>query len=324
MTHTPTSRPPEGPEEPHDQSATGLPAQSPAPTDPSNTISADARQPRRPSRRGFAQAARFLLFSQDLGGTETDAAKAARWIVPLGLVLGLIWTAVFRLTWRVYGETANMALVPAFAVVLLECILTGRLLVMGATRTAEQITRNGDANVDAGPLMPLSAIGALVLCMTVLAHWIFLVSLRDLTTWWPSDADPRHYFNFLYPRIIFRPLILAPIWGRWGILLATTVGRPTPHADAATTVIGRVMGPRRLLLQTLLPVILTTIYFSREQNRFIGLVMSLLVFAATFLASVAFARRCGGQTRHTIFAAGLVAQLAFLAIYRAFWPLIYQ
>ena len=34
-------------------------------------------------------------------------------------------------------------------------------------------------------------------------------------------------------------------------------------------------------------------------------------------------RRGGGQTKQSLFAAGQVAQLAFLAIYRAFWPLIH-
>ncbi len=274
--------------------------------------------------RGLAHAFRFLTRARLIACDNNDADWSAtlRWIVPTGLLIGLAWTAVFRITWRIYGETANMVLIPALAIILLECILTGRLLLLGATGTVERMAGIDDKN--AGANAPLSTIGVLTLCTVVLTQWVLLVSLRDITTWWPSAPDWRHHFNFLYPRIIFRPLILAPLWGRWGILLATTIGRPSSYADTATAGISRAIGPRRMLIHTLLPIIVTTVFFSREQNRFIGGVMSMLVFAVTFFASFAVARRCGGQSRHTIFAAGLVAQLGFLAIYRAFWPLIYQ
>jgi len=274
---------------------------------------------------GLAAAIRFLLpVGRGPSGVDAEAiGRAAVWIVPIGLAIGLLWVGAFRMTWRLYGETANMRVVPALTVVLMECLLTGPFLVLGLARTLHLLT--GDRPLKAGPdpMAALSPAGTLFLILTVFSLWVLIVSIRDRAGWWPSESDPRHYFNFLYPRPIFRPLLLAPIWGRWGILLAVTIGRTAHHADQATIALVQAMSPGRLLRQALLPMILTSVYFSREHNRLLGVIMAMMVFGIAFLISVIMARRGGGQTRQSVFASGMIAQLAFLAIYRAFWPLIH-
>jgi hypothetical protein len=157
----------------------------------------------------------------------------------------------------------------------------------------------------------------------VLALWALVTSIPFEPPWWPSPSDWRHYFNFLYPRPIYRPLVLAPIWGHWGILLAATIGRTASHADAPTVHFCQAMRPGRLLVHTILPTALTAIYASREENRLIGVVISLLVLGVAYAAAVIFARKGDGQTRQSLLAVGMVALLAFLAIYRAFWPFIH-
>jgi len=279
--------------------------------------------------RGLAAAVRFLL---PVGGPRVGAdgetggaavVAAVRWIVPLGLLIGLGWVGMFRLTWRLFGETANIRVMPALAITLLECLLTGPYLAMGLARTVHLLTGQQPRQAPQDPLTPLSPVGTLTLALTVLCQWVLVVSIPDVQTWWPMEADWRHYFNFLYPRAIFRPLILAPLWGRWGLLLAATIGRTTRHADGDTVALAGAMRPSRLLWQSILPVALTAIYCSREHNRFIGVVLAMLVFAATFVVAFAMGQRGGGQTRQSLCAAGQVSQLAFLTFYRAFWQTIH-
>jgi hypothetical protein len=272
-------------------------------------------------------ALRFLLplRREGLPG-DADAgamARAAVWFVPIGLLTGLAWVGAFRLAWRVFGETANMRVLPAMTVTLLECLITGLFLVLGLARTIHLLAGLTPRHLDHEPSSPLSPVGTLVLALTVLCQWVLIVSFPDVTTWWPSDWDWRHYFNFMYPRAIFRPLILAPLWGRWGVLLAATLGRTARQADPLTAALGQAMRPSRLLRQAFLPIVLTAIYCSREHNRFIGVVLAMVVFAATYVVSVVMARRGGGQTRQSLFAAGQIAQLTCLALYRGFWPFIH-
>lgn len=276
--------------------------------------------------RSFSTAARYLLPIGDHRTVSSDTASVAagvKWFLPLGLIIGLIWAGVFRVSWRMFGEIANLRAIPALTVTTFECLLTGPYLVMGLARTIHLLAGQRPRLSVEDPMAPLSPVGTLVLCLAILAHWVLIVSIPDITTWWPADMDWRHYFNFMYPRAILRPLILAPLWGRWGILLAASIGRMTPQADEATTALGRAITPARLLLFTLLPLALTAIYCSRDRNRFIGVIIALIVFALTYMVSFAMARRGGGQTRQSIFAAGLTAQLVFLAAYRAFWPKIH-
>ncbi|HKQ50030.1 MAG TPA: hypothetical protein VJZ71_18285 [Phycisphaerae bacterium] len=274
---------------------------------------------------GLSEALRLLFpVAQGLPpGRSTAWSRSASWIVPLGLFIGLIWAGLFRITWRVYGEAGNVRVIPALAIVLIECLLTGPFLALGLARTAHLLTGIKPLAATSDARAPLSPVGTLVLCLTVLSEWVLIASIRDDAAWWPSPKDWRSHFNFMYPAPIYRPLLLAPIWGRWGLLLAASVGRTARGADEAIVALCESMRPARMLRHAIVPVALTAIYFSREGNIFIGLIMALIVFAATYIVAVVMAQRGGGQSRQTLFAAGQIAQLAFLAVCRAMWPLIY-
>ncbi len=275
---------------------------------------------------GFSQALRFLLPSRSAQDSFSSVAcsQAVRWIVPLGLGIGLIWAASFRLSWRVYGEIAGLRVMPAMTIVLVECLVTGLLLVLGSARTVERM-RSPDHRTEtiADRRAPLTPLGTLILLLIVLTLGSLIISIPREHPWWPSPTDWRHSLRWLYPAPIYRPLILAPLWGRWGILLAASIGRASAHAEAQTVALSEAMRPTRLLLHTILPTALTAVYCSRDGNIFIGVVLSMFVFGATFLATVIIAQRCGGQTRNTLFAAGQVAQLMFLVGHRAMWPIIH-
>jgi hypothetical protein len=248
--------------------------------------------------------------------------RAASWVVPLGVFIGLAWVGVFRISWRVYGEAGNIRVIPALAMVLVECLLTGPFLALGLARTAHLLTGATPLAPAGDPKAPLSPVGTLVLCLTLLTEWVLIASIKVETPWWPSLEDWRSNFNFMYPTPVYRPLLLAPIWGRWGILLAASIGRTARGADNAVVGLCESMHPARLLRQSILPVVLTAIYSARGGNFMIGPIMALLVFAATYIVAVIMAHRGGGQSADAL-AAGQVAQLAFLAVYRAMWPFIH-
>ncbi len=244
------------------------------------------------------------------------------YVVPAGLIVGLIWVGVFRLGWWLYAETGSLRLVPALMVILVECLVTGPFLALGLARTIHILTGNEPRVPGNDRLTPLSPVGTLMLCLIVLSEFVLILSIEHREGWWPPPDDWRSYFNFMYPRPIFRPLLLAPLWGRWGILLAATIGRTDRNADAQTLALNRGMSPGRLLRNALLPVVLTAIYCSRSRNFLTGVLIGMIVFALTYLVTVAMARRGGGQSRQSLFAAGQVAQLAFLAVYKGCWRLI--
>jgi hypothetical protein len=294
---------------------------------------------------GLKAALRFLLplARRRAPASPATIMRATSWIVPLGLLIGLLWVGTFRATWKIYGEIATVRVVPALMIVLIESLFTGLYLVLGLARTVHLLAGDrplrpepqaGD-DQNASPdspsalgnlfsLEPLSPLGTLAMCLVVLCQWVLITSFPWESPWWPSPRDWRHHFNFLYPAPLYRPLLLAPIWGRWGILLAATIGRTARHADSETTGLSRAMNPARLLRQSILPIALTAIYCSRGGNLAIGIILSMLVFGVTYLVAVILARRGGGQSRQSLYAAGQIAQLVFLAICRAFWLFIHR
>ncbi|MFO0973389.1 MAG: adenosylcobinamide-GDP ribazoletransferase [Phycisphaerae bacterium] len=277
---------------------------------------------------GALRAAARLLFRGPATREPPGVAAAmTALVVPLGLLVGLAWLGVFRATWRVYGEVDGLRVIPALAVVLLEALISGRYLLLSAAQVADLLHAQANGR-DAEPSLAAPDAtpgwhGTLILGLLLLAFWALLVSVPVVNPWWPEPEDWRSKFNWLYPRPIYRHLLLAPLWGRWGVLLAACLGRTARRTDATTQAFCRAASPARLLRHSILPVSLTCIYFSRERNFLIGAVIGLAVLACSYLASVTLARRLGGQSRTTLLATGQIAQLAFLALYRAMWKTIY-
>lgn len=275
--------------------------------------------------RGLSAALRFLLPPgyEPIAYEPATMRRASHWFVPLGFVIGLIWIGVFRSTWRLYGEVGSIRPVPALAVVLVECLLTGPFLIMGLARTIHLLAGDKPRRPDEARNVPLSPVGTLVLCLSILAEFVFILSLPAEGGWWPQREGWKRYLNLMYPQPIYQPLLLAPIWGRWAILLAATIGRTAHGADATTVALCSEMTTRRLLRRTIIPLVLTAFYCGRSHNYMMGVIVALIVFCAAYLVSVVMAVRGGGQTRQSLYASGLVGQLAFLAVYRALWRFIH-
>lgn len=278
-----------------------------------------------PSGTGLAAAAAYLFpFGRRTGSLDpAEFSRAAPWIVPLGLAVSLSWVIVFRAVWRLFGDTAGLRLVPSTAILLLDVAFTGSLLFMGLVAIVNGMTARQPLHPDAHQVQSLSYPAVTALVLAVLLQWALILSIPVEPPWWPSTGWRRH-FNFMYPAPHYRPLILAPLWGRWGLLLAACVGRTARNADPQTVALCESMRPALLLRRAILPLALSVIYFSREGAYLGGVIAGLITFGITYLAAVFLAHRGGGQTRHSLYAVALVAQIAFLAVHRAFWPLIHR
>lgn len=245
------------------------------------------------------------------------------WFVPVGLLIGLAWAGLFKSTWRLYGEVASLRVIPPLAIVIVESLITGPFLMLGLARTVNLLTSARPWRPPIDATEPLSPAGTLALVLSVLSLWVFIASIPPTSGWWPPPDDWRYPLRHLYPAPIYRSLVLAPIWGRWAILLAGTVGRTAKYADDQTVALCRPLAPGRLLLHTIFPMTITSAYLSRDGNYLTGIIVGMIVFLAAYVPSVVMARRGGGQTRQSLYAVGLVGQLTFLAAYRAFWPLVH-
>ena len=271
--------------------------------------------------RWFADvaAAVAMLFGTPRPGAAITAAPRSAWpIVPLGLVVGLLWVATFRGTWRLFGDLAGLRLLPSLAVVVLDAFITSRCLLVATARLASGAETGLPRESNASP----SEWSTIVIVVSLLALFALILSLPHLPGWWPTPGDWRSRFNWMYPYPIYRPLLLAPIWGRWGCLVALCMGRAAPDADALTRGYIQSLRPHRLLAHSILPLLLTTIYCSRGRNLVTGPMIATIVLAITVLFATLVTHRRGGQTRVTVLTTGLAAQIVFLIVYRGFWRLI--
>ncbi|MCB9852708.1 MAG: hypothetical protein H6819_06405 [Phycisphaerales bacterium] len=250
-----------------------------------------------------------------------DFAKPRRvWpIVPLGLLIGLLWVGVFRATWRVFGEVGDLRLLPSVAVVVLVATFSGRLMLHAAIRLVETTGKSDQPDTERTHVGEKSLI---LVILVLLGLFVLVLSLQELRGWWPSNDDWRSWFNWMYPRPIYRPLLLAPLWGQWGMLVTLCAGRAAPNADALTRNYSRELSAWKLVVHSALPLFLTSVYLSRGGRFFTGPMIAAALLAATILFSTIVANLRGGQSRTTVLATGLFAQLLFLFLYRAFWPLI--
>jgi cobalamin synthase len=268
---------------------------------------------------GLRTSLAIVLPFPDPGEDSPSAARGTRWLVPAGLVIGLVYAALYRAAWRFFGETEGIRLLPALAVWLLDVSLCGSVLILGAARVAQRVsTRAAPPEPAAIAVVSVGTVVFVVLCTLKLMLWIAIP--QGVSTWpgiWGSAM------NFAYPHALYRPLILAPIWGRWGVLLAAGLGRPAPHSDALVRALMSRQSSFRVLAWFVPIAVLTAIYCGYNARWMYGAVIALGVMGLTYLYGVAAAYRLTGQSRDTLRAAGFVAELTFLILYTGFSVRIY-
>ena len=291
--------------------------------------SADVRHQTRPTHTSrfvlsLRTAARFFSPAEHPATQDPRVWRlAVHWLVPMGLICGLLWTSWFSFIWWKFGEIERLRVLPSLAVVLLDVALIGYPMFKGAILTIQHLIES--PSPDATPAQRESLHTTLpvlmALLLLVMVKFGLCLSIPTTPVWWPSDW--RQAWMWLYPETVRRPLLLAPLWGAWGILMAGSVGRAASHAPAAVAELGRAARPAVILGWFIPLVFVTGSYCSHHGNFMTGVILSFIILAVTFAGSAFAARRLGGQTFSTILAAGQLAQLSFLTGFLAFGPYVF-
>ena len=254
-------------------------------------------------------AARFLFPLPDRPGAEASPAwrRSVLWLPAWGLAIGILYTLVYRGAWRWFGEQQHLRLLPPFIVLIADFSWFGYRQLAAAI---EVFNRHPPATATGALRLP----GAVAVLLLGLFKYLLLLALPAGPM--AFNADWRQHFSVLYPGVIYRPLVLMPLWGRWAMLLALCIGRVSPGSAQR---LRHLAGGARLTAVVgwwFLTGLLTVAYTSPEPLHLAyGVVISLGVLVVAYLASFALARRYDGQTETTVLAAALIGELTFLIFY---------
>ncbi len=263
----------------------------------------------------IALAGRFLFLSPAGGDADQPAwAKAAKWLPVWGLGIGIVYAVVFRLTWRAFGEYQGIRWLPVAAVLAFDLLLCGYRMVAGVASLASL-----DRDRDGGA--PPRLRGLLFILLIVLTKFSLLVSL-PVGVWQSPPGDNWGWsgtlsrLGLLYPTAVYRPLILAPLWGRWAISLAVAIGRTAPGSSHRLERIGAGSSMTSIVAAWLGCAVLTAVYCSGTGEHLArGVVLAVASLVIAYLTSFILALRSGGQTEATTGTVGLVTEMAFLIFY---------
>ena len=286
-------------------------AESMTKSSPMNGASDPAGLPARWTRAALL-AARFLFPVTDRSACEeTGWPMAGRWLLVWGIIIGAAYALVFRGAWRWFGEYNRLRLAPVAVLLALDLGWCGRRLLLGALR----VLGNDGHTDEVAPPAPASPQGTLALVLIAIFKYALLLSLPFGARLQPADWRDV-YLGFFYPEVIYRPLILMPIWGRWAIMLALRIGRVAPTGSQRLRLMAGGLSLSAVMLWWLGCSALTMLYCSGAGEHLArGVFIAVAVFLTCYLVCFALARRAGGQTEATVGAAGLVGELAFLMFY---------
>ncbi len=252
---------------------------------------------------------RFLLPIENRPATEAPSAwsKTARWLPLWGLAIGILYAIIYRGAWKWFGEYQHLRLLPPVALLIADFGFFGYRQLAAAVSLFD---RRSPGSPAAGLTLPAT----LALLLIVLLKFAMLVVLPAGAVIWP--ADWRQHLGPLYPAVIYRPLVLMPLWGRWAMMLALCIGRISP--EGSDRLRHMASGARLAVIIGWWSAIalLTVAYSSATLNHLAyGILISLAVLLATYLTSFTLARRHGGQNETTVAATGLAGELALLIFY---------
>lgn len=265
-------------------------------------------------------AGRFLLPFDPAFHADHPAWRRAGAFLPVcGLFIGIMYAVVFSGVWRWLGEYQRIRFAPMAVLLVIDLGWLGYRLLQGLAAVWDSWRSRRTTSPIA--VSPSLAAVVLVMLFTVLKYALLLSLPYGAKTW---PADWREHLWFLYPYVIYRPLILMPLWGRWAVLLATAIGRIAPGESDRFTTLAKGSSLKMVMLYWLAASLLTVLYCSPDRNH-IGwsLLIGLGILMIAYLASFALSRRFGGQTEATVMAVGAVVEFTFLLIYLPMARLIY-
>lgn len=215
--------------------------------------------------------------------------RAGVWFPAVGLLIGaLLVGAAWGLNW-LFPPMASAVLVVA-----LWAALTGALHLDGLADCGDGLLPpvRRERRLE---IMRDSRVGAFGVTVLVLVLLLKVAALASLSVTWPA-------------------LLLAPIWGRWLILVAAR--RPSARPEGMGASLGPTLDVRRLALATLLPLALTG--GVGVWHAPVLAAMGLAVLAALGVLWLA-QRRLGGVTGDVFGAVVEVSEAVFVCVACVQW-----
>ena len=250
----------------------------------------------------------FLTASDERLGREPPQRFARTWVATmlLSLVWGVFLAWLWGTAWTVFKETPGDYWMRSAAVVSATVLWLYRrsLLALG-----ECLARDVREQ-------------ALVVCVAVVVLVLVMLGLRR-----PYDPDweffrisdrqinlPPHW-QWLFPMVVQRVLILAPLWGAWAALIACQFCKPNDQTEPAVAAFARGCSPLAASASMAVPLALTLVYLN-----FLGwwrLMIPAMTLLCAILGGLVLGRRTGGLKRRTILAVNILTQIAFILAYLA-------
>jgi hypothetical protein len=242
----------------------------------------------------------MLLTAEDEALANQSPGRFGRaWfgIMLLSLIWGACSTVLWSWTWGLFGDFSGIPLMPVVVVLVVGLMgLYARCLLA----LAESLVRR-----DPRRSMAVSVI---------VAVWVLM--LLGLKSWNP---DFPHYLPYVWqwtrPRMMFRPLLLAPIWGGWAMLLAVQFCRPTERSEPAVAAFARGCGPLVTTVVLAALLLVTVVYFNHLP--WTQLSISATAIATAAVGGVLLCRRWAGLCRTALLATNMLTQIAFVLAYLA-------
>lgn len=235
-------------------------------------------------------------------------SRAGLWLPLWGLVFGVVYMLIYRGAWRWFGEYYHLRLIPPVAVIAVDAGWLGYRLLAGAT---EQITgRPRDEHTPQAVTLP----ALLLVVIVLLAKYAILISIPIGAKIWPTDW--RHHLDPLFPEVVYRPLLLMPLWGRWSMMLALLFGPADAERSPRLHSMSRPIRPLGVLLMWLACAIITVYLVAGDATHLPQcLVIVLIVMVVAYLTGFLLVRKNRALDESVVHTVGLAGELAFLIVY---------
>ena len=208
--------------------------------------------------------------------------------------IGQAW--LWALAWRVFGDYSGLPLLPT-------ALITALTFTWIYRRAAMSLAE--------------SALGRqerhLVVTALVVVWVLILLGLQGWHPDWPVSYPL--WIRWARPMAVFRPLILAPLWGAWGMMITCLFSRPSFTMQPAVAAYAKRCGPVPVAAAMAVNLAMSLWYFN-----YLPWVQAAIPCATAVVALVSgLALSRGGRrlTRRVLLANNLVSQLAFLLAYVA-------
>jgi len=246
--------------------------------------------------------AAVLYLAASPGRLSGRAAEQFNGIAGPVMLLGLLWgatlAALWDLTYRLTFPALMNWLVPAAACAAATALLPYRRAFLAL----------GEG------LCPLRRWRAWTRWPAVAFLVLGFVTAYHALGWkepdWPRQLPPA--WAWLWPKAMYRVLILAPAWGAWSMLVTGKFHRPGPGSDPATR--GFVRGISPVSAAAWMAVPLAGSFISLL---YLHLPLRFVPPAAAIVAAVGggslLVRRHGGLRRASLLGTNVLTQLAFVA-----------